>query len=101
MKKLVHNCPNCGAPLDANGYCAYCKTKIRYANELEFQTFNCNAYPGLTEMLLKIKNGDETILYPFKGYLENISLNSLSYDSYPEISVSFRGFIDRDWRTER
>lgn len=35
QNKLTHNCPNCGAVLRQDGFCEYCKTKIRYANVVE------------------------------------------------------------------
>lgn len=83
MIKLLHNCPNCGAPLEADGYCVYCKTKIRYANELEVEQIN-SYFQKPMEILLKIKQGDQTIIFPIKGYLKEITRgymsDSVSYD---------------------
>lgn len=28
------NCPNCGAPLNADGYCEYCGTKRQHESEI-------------------------------------------------------------------
>lgn len=78
MKKLPTNCPNCGAPLDSDGYCSYCNTKIRYANEVEYRTFLYNGHIRdilPTEILFKFKADDGTMLIlPFIGKPENIEI---------------------------
>lgn len=107
MNKLIHNCPNCGAALTSDGYCNYCKTKIRYANIIEIEGLNPNPYGCLVpvEILLKFKNENgETLLMPFIGNLDQLSV---SYDddcvygnatpifrrSKPNIDISFSGTI--------
>lgn len=78
MKKLITNCPNCGAPLQ-DGYCSYCNTKVRYANELEFNTLFdhggiFNVEP--VEMELKFKSRDGTVfIVPLFGKPENFDIN--------------------------
>lgn len=75
MKNMLTNCPNCGAALRSDGYCEYCKTKIRYANELEIES-------GLfdrceVEILLKHHNGDGTVVVaPFKGWLSTMTVTT-------------------------
>ena len=71
--KLLHNCPNCGAPLRHDGYCEYCKTKIRYANELEIQRLAYHVKP--IEMLLKVVKEDHTILIPVRGHISSLNLS--------------------------
>ena len=108
MIKLLHNCPNCGAPLQADGYCQYCKTKIRYANELEVKQIDRYSQEPM-EILLKVKQGDQTIIYPIKGQLSSISIdyygNGCAYGSPfndevtfiklpPSISFTVDGYID-------
>lgn len=56
MNKLIHNCPNCGAALTSDGYCNYCKTKIRYANIIELEGLNPYGCLVPVEILLKFKN---------------------------------------------
>ena len=103
MIKLLHNCPNCGAPLEADGYCVYCKTKIRYANELEVKQFDRYSQEPM-EILLKIKDGDHTIIFPIKGYLKEITReytsDSVNYDGYvlcsrnpTSISFTVEGYL--------
>jgi hypothetical protein len=72
VKRLIDNCPNCAAPLKADGYCEYCKTKIRYANEIEIDSI----YSPQIELILKIKNKDEIVLIPCKGTIDNICISS-------------------------
>lgn len=89
--KLTHNCPNCGAPLTSDGYCNYCKTKIRYANMIEFDSdFGFNG--SVCEILFKTKSkdGDETILFPFRGIVNTLSME-MSIDSYPKITMEMHG----------
>lgn len=73
MIKLIHNCPNCGATLRHDGYCEYCKTKIRYANELEIQRLAYHVKP--IEMLLKVVKEDHTILIPVRGHISSLNLS--------------------------
>ncbi len=85
MKKLITNCPNCGAPLQEDGYCPYCNTKVRYANELEFNALFdhggiFNVEP--TEMELKFKSNDGTIfIVPFFGKPQNIEVEYNTTDA--------------------
>ena len=83
-KTLLTNCPNCGAPLSSDGYCSYCNTKVRYANELEYHTLLNHGH--ITEMLpaeimFKFIDEDGTmVIIPFIGRPENIELSCDSYD---------------------
>ena len=89
MIKLLHNCPNCGAPLEADGYCQYCKTKIRYSNELEVEQIN-RFYQKPMEILLKVKEGDNTIIFPIRGYLSEITLDRYSDSVSCENMIMYR-----------
>ena len=108
MNKLLHNCPNCGAQLTHNGYCEYCKTKIRYANSLEIESDWFRNEP--VEILLKKKNPDGTmVVMPFIGKLEDMRIryeygdvetlyadNNPYYtvrSSPPIVSLNFEGTI--------
>ena len=108
MIKLLHNCPNCGAPLQADGYCNYCKTKVRYANEFEVGQID-KLYQKPMEILLKVKQGDQTIIFPIKGHLSSISINHYGngyvygsplddevtfIKSPPSVSFTVDGYID-------
>ncbi len=105
MNKLLHNCPNCGAALTSDGYCNYCKTKIRYANIIELEGLNPYGCREPVEILLKFKNKNgETLLMPFIGNLDQLCI---SYDndclyadntpmfirSKPNVDISFSGTI--------
>lgn len=84
-KKLLINCPNCGAPLTSDGYCTYCNTKVRYANEIEYNTF-INNHRNITSILpteiqMKFKTNDGSIfIIPFYGKPENIEIEYNSTD---------------------
>ena len=110
--KLLTNCPNCGAPLTSDGYCFYCNTKVRYANEVEYQTFllnGCITDIAPTEIYFKFKADDGTlIVLPFVGKPENIEIecNSIDYvgcagnilgktSIVPTIRIEMVGNIDR------
>lgn len=108
--KLLTNCPNCGAPLSSDGYCSYCNTKVRYANELEYNLFSRhgNIKDVLpTEIMFKFIDEDGTmVIIPFIGRPESIEI---IYDDYnaidhagntlyrinrsPEIKFDFTGCI--------
>ena len=93
MDKLLLNCPNCGAPLTPDGYCSYCNTKVRYANEIETKMILGNnktiQHILPTEILLKFKAEDGTMLVlPFWGSPESISV---TYDE--QQCVGFGGHI--------
>ena len=110
MKKLPTNCPNCGAPLSIDGYCSYCNTKVRYSNELEFQSFLHGGITDImpTEILFKFKADDGTlIIIPFIGRPQSIEVDYDSYDAigysgniiskyynFPEIKFEFIGHIN-------
>lgn len=105
---LLTNCPNCGAPLSSDGYCSYCNTKVRYANELEYNLFSHGIIKDVlpTEIMFKFIDEDGTmVIIPFVGRPENIEI---TYDSYnavdyagnisyqinkqPEIKFEFSGY---------
>ena len=95
---LLTNCPNCGAPLSSDGYCSYCNTKARYANELEYNTlFSCGRITEIlpTEIMFKFINEDGTmVIIPFVGKPENIEL---SYDSYE--AIGYGGHISSSFHS--
>lgn len=86
---LLTNCPNCGAPLSSDGYCSYCNTKVRYANELEYNMFlSCGRITDVlpTEIMFKFKREDGTmVIIPFIGKPENIEI---TYDDYEAIDLA-------------
>lgn len=85
---LLTNCPNCGAPLSSDGYCSYCNTKVRYANELEYNLFSHGNIKDVlpTEIMFKFKSEDGSmVVIPFVGRPENIEL---TYDSYEAVDYS-------------
>lgn len=103
MNMLI-NCPNCGAPLTSDGYCNYCKTKVRYANSLEIISNDIMRMPAV-EILLKFKKGDTLSLIPFVGHVDElqISYNDTTlycdnspyavFDNNPTVRISFTGGI--------
>lgn len=70
MRALITNCPNCGAPLK-DGWCEYCNTHVRMANELDV---DFNGKP--TEVMLHIKNGDSIIAMPLIGRIDNVQIKN-------------------------
>lgn len=101
---MLINCPNCGAPLTSDGYCNYCKTKVRYANHLEIISDDIMCRPNV-EILLKFKKGDTLTLIPFVGHVDELRCdyddatlycdNSLyaSFVNSPTVHISFTGGI--------
>jgi hypothetical protein len=91
---MLTNCPNCGATLTKDGWCNYCKTKVRLANlmDIDRETMQYR----LVEILLRFKNPDGTlILMPFEGYLSEVDLN------FPTIDIESRyGFSEPEIRLE-
>lgn len=72
-KKLLTNCPNCGAPLQRDGTCEYCGTKARYANELDINMLGkCGVQP--IELELRIDTGDAIILIPMTGMIDSVTM---------------------------
>lgn len=103
MRKLLTNCPNCGAPLRSDGYCEYCKTKIRYANEVELSRIGHNIKP--IEILLKFQENDGTVFMPVRGYVDTIEINRELESAYyyegamvtnrlTQVSFVFNGYIE-------
>ena len=93
---LLHNCPNCGGTLTDDGFCEFCKTKIRYANEMTLEDkdyFSGNE----VEILIKRKVGDTTYVLPFIGYLSEIhrEIAEPVYCEYGNKTVPFRQQSDR------
>jgi len=92
QRLLLTNCPNCAAPLESDGTCRYCNTKARYANEIDIQTENFN--PGFVEILLKVKQGDETILFPFYGHMREMSISGgFTLYERPTVELTFEGYL--------
>ena len=107
QNKLTHNCPNCGAALRQDGFCEYCKTKIRYANVLEL---NLDLFRNdIVEILITKRNRDESItLIPIEGRIRALNVESgenttLYADDKvvstivcqsPTVEIYFEGHID-------
>ena len=102
---ILTNCPNCGAPLRSDGFCEYCKTKIRYANKLEVDV-NKNE-PFYMELLMQFKTSDGITLVPFQGYAANVIVHNdyvaieprtgfcMHMNEDPEIELTFVGHIGK------
>jgi hypothetical protein len=105
---LLINCPNCGGELTGDGFCAYCKTKVRYANEIILEDedwFTGND----VEIMIKRKIGDTVYLVPFVGSLTEIKQDFytdnyyIEYDdkkipirnSSPEVTLTFHGTMKK------
>lgn len=105
---LLINCPNCGGELTGDGFCAYCKTKVRYANEIILEDedwFTGND----VEIMIKRKTGDTVYLVPFVGSLTEIKQDFCTDDLYieydnkkipirnssPEVTITFRGTMKK------
>lgn len=110
MIKLLTNCPNCGSPLSADGYCSYCDTKVRYANEIEANLMTYGHILSMLplEILFKFKAEDGTlVLLPFNGRINSIDINydsimtldnsgitiTKKVSSSPEISLELSGTV--------
>lgn len=93
MKPLVTNCPNCGAVL-IDGYCNYCNTKVRFANELDFEADRFRT--GHTEIMFHIKHDDGTIvIYPFISTGMSFDYSFVSFDERPNIDIHFYGYLEQ------
>lgn len=71
-KKLLTNCPNCGAPLQRDGTCKYCGTKARFANEIDISVLNNRSRP--IELELQIRDENTILILPMKGVIDTINL---------------------------
>ena len=70
---MLTNCPNCGAVLTKDGWCDYCKTKVRLANLMDIDQESMHYRP--VEILLRFKNPDGTlVLMPFEGHVANVEV---------------------------
>lgn len=105
---LVTNCPNCGGPLTSDGFCEYCKTKIRYANTIELESGFLGFDMSEVEILLKCKKDDTTYLYPFVGRLRTIDIalrrdtlyvnHECVVSAAPDVELCFSGtFVDNNY----
>ena len=100
---MLTNCPNCGAPLMKDGWCDYCKTKVRLANLMEIDTDVMHYDP--VEILLKFKRSDGTTYFiPFRGMLTDMNMCYNSNTIYfggraaivgndPEITLTMTGHL--------
>lgn len=90
-RQLLTNCPNCAGELNSDGTCPYCKTKVRYANELDIQAGSpwVDGYNPV-EIAIKVKRGNETIVYPFEGYLSSMKVQHEAY-MLPRVELTFNG----------
>lgn len=75
MKKLLTNCPNCGAPLQRDGTCEYCGTKARYANELDINLLSMYEVEPI-ELELRMNMGDSIVIMPMVGTIDSITMQS-------------------------
>lgn len=95
MRRLLTNCPNCAGVLNSDGSCPYCKTKVRYTNELDIQADRlCGEQ---VELLINIKRGDETIMYPFIGYLDSMEMR-YGFHEVPLVQLIFNGTLMNERR---
>ena len=81
---LLTNCLNCGAPLSSDGCCSYCNTKVRYANELEYNLFSHGNIKDVlpTEIMFKFIDEDGTmVIIPFIGKPESIEIIYNDHDA--------------------
>lgn len=104
MRMLVTNCPNCGGVLN-EGKCPYCDTQVRFANELDIKANDISR--SRVQISLNVKRGNETIIFPFVGYLHEINIDHSDcfrhYDSgasiktvrcsYPSARLVFEGTL--------
>lgn len=90
-RRLLTNCPNCAGELHSDGYCPYCKTKVRYANELDIQGGGiCSG--DLVEIAINVKQGNKTIIYPFVGRISSMTIKHEIY-SWPSVELIFDGAL--------
>lgn len=88
-KILLTNCPNCGGTLTESGDCPYCKTKVRFENELNISTGDEDV-PERVEILIKRTCGNTVNIIPFEGYLERVE----TYDYVDPVYVEYNGKRD-------
>lgn len=108
-KQMSTNCPNCGGELTSEGYCYYCNTKVRYANELIVDLQDSIISCSEVEIMITVKRNNDIILIPFKGYIESfqeefdtvscfpIGNNSfqLNRSAHPRLSITFSGYAQK------
>lgn len=99
--------PKLWGELTAEGFCHYCNTKVRYANELIVDLSDILSAHSEIEMMIKVKRGDELIFIPFKGYLEQFhedfsepidlyadnTFVCAIRDTKPRLSITFSGYV--------
>lgn len=93
MKHLLTNCPNCGAVL-VDGYCNYCDTKVRFANEIDINSDSFRRGP--MDIMFHIKQGDTIILYPF--HCESMSIDHSFVSSsweLPTLDIHLSGYLTK------
>lgn len=68
--KLLTNCPNCGGTLLDSCLCPYCKTKVRYENEITIS----DRYKPVEILIKYIEEGDVhvTHMVSFRGTLKRV-----------------------------
>ena len=93
QRRLLTNCPNCAGELHSDGYCPYCKTKVRYANELDIQAGGL-CYGDFVEIAINVKQGDKTIVYPFVGRIRSLEISHV-IDSWPSVELIFDGTLKK------
>ena len=97
-RKIITNCPNCGAVITKPGKCAYCGTFIRIANSIDF-----NYASAPVDMQINIWDGDKVTILPFTGTINNVFIefpalsalharNGLITGS-PEVELTMTGSI--------
>lgn len=94
---MITNCPNCGGELTESGFCKYCKTHVRYENELNI------GKNDVVEILIKHHSTDKdgnncAIITPFRGYL--VSFHEEIPILYADCLSDFNSHIIRGNRVE-
>ena len=78
------NCPNCGAPLDAEkNKCEYCGTSYFDLSCLQI---------GDKPFYLKIKDPARGIIFTQKCYLKNVNVSIESHDTYVDSPLGCKAF---------
>lgn len=85
MRQMLTNCPNCGGVLESNGYCPYCCTKVRYANEVDIEGSGGFNFHDQIELMFRVKRGDEIVIFPVVGYFDEITMRP-EIDSFYDVT---------------
>ena len=93
MKRMMlTNCPNCAGELTRDGKCTYCGTHARFANELDVNFDNLLFNNNAIEIMMHVKNGNETIILPVRGRIESLTVKHSAYE-LSEVGFEFFGHM--------